>query len=183
MIFGLSWTRMRLAEPGAVLRLAALAIGAAAVITMVQAALASRQAPGRIQSRLEELAVLSRQEQTVRTWLAAREAFLGARSGQPAPALDFAALAAQSGGASAYEVQDVSRLPLVTGWEAVRIRVKAENATLASLSPLIETAEAAQPPWRLASLSIEPLSPKPGRGRVAVEFETLSPQAPQDPIP
>lgn len=178
MTFGLSSMRAKLAEPGTLIRLAAWLTGAVAIVVLFQAAGMSRQAPVRIRSRLDDLSILTRQEQTVQAWIQARDSFLTAHAGKPGPFLDFKALAAQSGGASSYEIQELPRIPLTAGWEVVRVRVQAEQATLASLSPLIETAESAQPAWRLAALTIEPLSPKPGKGRVAIDFETLLPTAP-----
>jgi hypothetical protein len=159
------------------LRLAAAAVWLAAVMVLAQAFMKSLTIPGVLRARLGDRAVVAAYEKKVRATAEAEKMFWAAYPAKPdhqgGSPLDLAALTAQALSAAATNsVREVSRVP-VGGGTAVRFRVEAEQVPLAALSPLIETAEVAIPPMRLVAVSIEPDSPKPGKGKVGLEFETI----------
>jgi hypothetical protein len=175
MNFTLPWKRNPAAKAGLTgcLQLAAAAAWLAALVVLAQAGLASLSAPSRIRARLADLSAVAAQEATIEAAFAAKEAFVAAHPPDATPRLVLAMLAGKSlSGAATNSITEIRRTPLNPG-TAVRVQVEAEQAPLAALSPFIETAEAADPPWRLVALSIEPDSPKPGKGRVRLEFETI----------
>jgi hypothetical protein len=174
MDFALLLKRLRGGDSASIplLRLAALAAWLAAAIVVTQTAARSRETPGRIRTRLAELKNLEVQDARLLAWQAAEASFNRMPHGEHP--FDLPAQAARvTGGTETNQVRELSRTPIAGGWEAVRLQVRAENMALGALSPLIEAAESSDPAWRLASFSIEPLSPKPGKGRVSLEFETL----------
>jgi hypothetical protein len=162
----------------ALIRFAAAAAWLLAAVMLAQSFAKSLAVPDRIRARLADLAAVAEYEAKVATATWAEKAF---RAAYPAPAVpgkavplpDLSVLAEQAlGGTGTNRVRELRRFP-VGGGTAVRILVEAEQAPLAALSPLIESAEAAAPPWRLAAVSIAPESPRPGKGRVRLEFETI----------
>lgn len=174
MVFDLSWKRFRGGEagPALFLRLAACAVWLAAVLVLAQTALRSRETPVRIRSRLADLNALAGQEARLMAWQSAADSFK--KSAHPERPFDLPARAVQVTGATeTNQVRETARTRLSDGWEAVRVQVCAASMPLAALSPLIEEGESADPPWRVTAFSVEPLSPKPGKGRVQLEFETL----------
>lgn len=174
MDFDLSWKRLGRGERAWIpfLRLLALAAWMMGLLVLVQAGVRSRETPERVRSRLGELNVLAAQDARLSVWQGAAESFTSqVHSAKP---YDLPGQAAQAvGGPETNQVRELSRTRVAGGWDVVRVQVRAENMTLAALSPLIEGGESADPPWRLVSFSVEPLSPKPGRGRVELDFETL----------
>jgi hypothetical protein len=174
MAFDLSWKLWRRDGAGAppLLRLAAAAAWLAAGVLLLQSGLISRDLPQRLRTRLGDLAVLTELDSRAASWQAARAAFL--REPHTGPAIDFPARLASAAGAETNAVRELSRLRVAEGWDAVRIQFRSENMALAALSSLLEAGEAVDPPWRVTAISVEPVSPKPGRGRVTLEFECLA---------
>ncbi len=174
MDFDLSWKRLSDGKSGRIvlLRLAALVFWLAAALVLSRAAVRSRETPVRIRFRLGELKALAALDDRVAAWQGARAAFIReSHSDRPYDLPAQAVLAV--GGTETNQVRELSRTRIAGGWEAVQVQVRAESMALAALSPLIETGESADPPWRLTAITVEPLSPKPGKGRVSMEFETL----------
>jgi hypothetical protein len=180
MVFDLSWKQLKSGESGLtpVLRVIAMAVWLAALLVIARAAIRSRETPERIRSRLGELTALAVQDGRLAAWQAADQAFKR-RPHAERPYDLMAQAALLTGGMDTNQVRESSRTPVAGGWEAVRVQVRAENMALGALSPLIEAGESADPPWRLMGFSIEPLSPKPGKGRVLLEFETLKRSLPE----
>ena len=173
----MSWKRVRAFKPGSLaplLRLAALMIGVLAVAAVTRAALRSRETPERVRARLEELAALSAMSERVSGWQAAQRGF--ARETKASRPFDLAAQVVElpAGDGVTNPPPLVSRMPVAGGWEQVCVQFRSDNLALAALSPLIEAAEAADPPWRLNAIAIEPISPRPGKGRVTLAFETVT---------
>jgi hypothetical protein len=67
---------------------------------------------------------------------------------------------------------------VLTGWRVRRLRFEGSDVPLAGLSDFLTSAESAIPPWRLASLTIDALDARPGRGRVVLELETVEKETP-----
>ncbi|MFO7534701.1 MAG: hypothetical protein R6X19_03290 [Kiritimatiellia bacterium] len=174
MAFDLSWKPWRSDGTGAppLLRFTAAAAWLAAGVLLLQCGLMSRELPQRLRTRLGDLAVLSDLDSRAASWQAARAAFL--RETHAGPAIDFPARLASAAGAETNAVRELSRVRVAEGWDAVRFQFRAENMALAALSSLLEAGEAVDPPWRVTAISVVPVSPKPGRGRVTLEFECLA---------
>lgn len=176
MAFNLTWKRIGLDDSGRLnlLRAAAVASWLGALAVIVQAAALNRETPADLRTCQEDLNTLGSMRNRMTEWTTAVESV--ARTFRADRPYDLAAQAALlTGGTETNAVQELSRVTAADNWEAVRVQVRSGNLPLAALSTLIESAEGAAPPWRLVSLAIEPVSPKAGRGRVALEFETLSP--------
>lgn len=160
------------------LRFTALLAWLLAAVVLAQALKQSASFQARLGARMTDLEGVAGYERKARALDRAKEAFFSA---YPAPSdarkrtppLDLAALAGQAlSGAATNSAREIQRAE----WgrvRAVRVVVEAEQAPLAALSPLIESAETAYPPWRLIAATIAPDSPKAGKGRIRLEFETL----------
>lgn len=174
MAFALSWKPWRNDGSGAppLWRLAAVVVWLAAGLLLLQTGLKSLELPQRLRTRLGDLAVLSDLESRAASWQSAREAFL--RESHSGKGSDFPARLAEAAVAETNAVRETARIRTAQGWEAVRVQFHSENMALAALSSLLEAGESADPPWRVTSIAIEPISPKPGRGRVTLEFENLT---------
>lgn len=184
MAFDLSWKRIRAVKPDglALLRLAALTAWALAALAVGRAALRSRETPARVRARANELVALSAMGEQVSGWEAAERAVV--REVNERRPFDLAGQAALLAGAGETNVvREVFRGPVAGGWETARVQVRVDSLSLAALSPLLEGADAADPPWRLRSIVVEPQSPRPGKGRVSLEFETLTRKSASGTVP
>jgi hypothetical protein len=160
------------------LRFAALLAWLLAAVVLAQAVRQSGSVQARLSTRMADLGAVAGFERKARALVRAEDAFFAtyptpSDPKKRTPPLDLAALAVQSlSGAATNSAREIKREALGR-CTVVRVLVEAEQAPLAALSPLIESAETAYPPWRLVAATIEPDSPKAGKGRIRLEFETL----------
>ena len=179
MAFDLSWKRLRALKPETALvlvRTLSLAIWVAAAAVLGRTAIRYRQTPARLASRMHDWTAVAEMDRTAAARRDAEAAYRRDMTGRRP--FDWTAQAAALAAPDRpVSVQETLRESLGGGVDRVRIGLEGEGMALAALSGLLEAAESADPPWRLRGMTIEPLPPRPGLGRVRLECETVAPAA------